>query len=219
MPRRPSSSRRRTSSPRRRPAGESFGIVLLEAMAAGTPIVASDIHGYKGVVRRGPRGPARAAAGARVSLAAAIERLLHRPGSLRAEMKRRRARPRRGVQLATRDGQGRRLLRVRTPLLPRPGATCRPDFRAPRSSRRPRPGPSLRPLSRRRRPVASRRGRCRAPTRPALEAPRSRPSRPRRGKVTRDGHPPEQRAVGLKKRRVARSAPRSRVTGNWKAYR
>jgi phosphatidylinositol alpha-mannosyltransferase len=54
---------------------ESFGIVLLEAMAAGTPVVCSDIHGYKGVVRRGREGllvPPRQPK----PLAAAIARLL-----------------------------------------------------------------------------------------------------------------------------------------------
>jgi phosphatidylinositol alpha-mannosyltransferase len=64
--------------------GESFGIVLLEAMASGTAIVASDIHGYKGVVRRGreallvpPREPK--------AIAGAVARLL-RDDELRAEM-------------------------------------------------------------------------------------------------------------------------------------
>jgi phosphatidyl-myo-inositol alpha-mannosyltransferase len=36
--------------------GESFGVVLLEAMAAGTPVVASDLPGYRQVARGGHDG-------------------------------------------------------------------------------------------------------------------------------------------------------------------
>ena len=36
--------------------GESFGIILLEAMAMGKPVIASDIQGYRTVVRHGEEG-------------------------------------------------------------------------------------------------------------------------------------------------------------------
>jgi phosphatidylinositol alpha-mannosyltransferase len=36
--------------------GESFGIVLVEAMAAGTPVVASDLHAFARVLRDGEAG-------------------------------------------------------------------------------------------------------------------------------------------------------------------
>ncbi|MGH3555192.1 MAG: glycosyltransferase family 4 protein, partial [Mycobacterium sp.] len=36
--------------------GESFGIVLVEAMAAGTAVVASDLHAFRRVLRDGEAG-------------------------------------------------------------------------------------------------------------------------------------------------------------------
>jgi len=62
--------------------GESFGMVLTEAFAAGTPVVASDIAGYRDVVRDGvdgvlvPRGDPQALAEALRELWLEPERLL-----------------------------------------------------------------------------------------------------------------------------------------------
>jgi phosphatidyl-myo-inositol alpha-mannosyltransferase len=72
--------------------GESFGIVLLEAMAAGTPLVASDLAGYRAVARDGleallvpPGDPARlAAAAARMLDDPALREQLVSNGRVRA---------------------------------------------------------------------------------------------------------------------------------------
>ncbi|MGH9130612.1 MAG: glycosyltransferase [Acidimicrobiales bacterium] len=55
--------------------GESFGVVLLEAMAAGTPIVASDLRGYRLVARAGIDA-LLIAPGDAVSLAEGLARVL-----------------------------------------------------------------------------------------------------------------------------------------------
>jgi phosphatidylinositol alpha-mannosyltransferase len=56
-------------------AAESFGIVLAEAMAAGTPVVASDLPGYRAVLRDGQAGRLTPP-GDPVALAAALADLL-----------------------------------------------------------------------------------------------------------------------------------------------
>ncbi len=58
--------------------GESFGIVLLEAMAAGLPVIASDIPGYRTVLKDGRQGR-MVRPGDGVALATALEALLANP--------------------------------------------------------------------------------------------------------------------------------------------
>ncbi|MGZ4786581.1 MAG: glycosyltransferase family 4 protein, partial [Acidimicrobiales bacterium] len=58
--------------------GESFGVVLLEAMAADTPVVASDLPGYSNVARSG-RDALLVPPGDTAALAAALRRVLTDP--------------------------------------------------------------------------------------------------------------------------------------------
>lgn len=72
---------------------ESFGIILLEAMACGVPVVASDIPGYRSVIRNGvdgllvPPGDAEALASSVVTLIGdeGLRRRLVEAGTARAE--------------------------------------------------------------------------------------------------------------------------------------
>ncbi len=63
--------------------GESFGVVLLEAMAASTPIVASDLDGYRNVARPG-RDAVLVPPGDPVALASALRRVLSDPPTAEA---------------------------------------------------------------------------------------------------------------------------------------
>ena len=73
--------------------GESFGVVLLEGLAAGTPVVASDLAGYRRVARSGQEailvapGDVAALSGALAEALSATERVdsMVRRGQLRAE--------------------------------------------------------------------------------------------------------------------------------------
>jgi phosphatidyl-myo-inositol alpha-mannosyltransferase len=74
--------------------GESFGMVLTEAFAAGTPVVASDIPGYRDVVRDGidgvlvPRGDATTLAETLRDLAMAPQQRTAMAGEARAHAQR-----------------------------------------------------------------------------------------------------------------------------------
>ena len=115
--------------------GESFGMVLTEAFAAGTPAVASDIAGYRDVLRDGrdgvlvPRADATALAETLRSLALDRDRLRPvrgRGGRARAPLRLARGRPR-----------GRRRLRAGDRR--RRGAGPRPRGRPAGPQGRPRP--------------------------------------------------------------------------------
>ena len=58
--------------------GESFGMVLTEAFAAGTPVIASDIAGYRDVVRNGVDGILHQRGNA-TELAEALQELYYEP--------------------------------------------------------------------------------------------------------------------------------------------
>ena len=152
--------------------GESFGMVLTEAFAAGTPVVASDIPGYRDVVRDGvdgvlvPRGDATALAETLRDLAVAPERRAAMAVAARAQ--------RAALRLADRRRRGPRGLHRRrrhaAGLPPRASArACSSASSRPISGRAARPSgacPAWRPPSAR-----AVTGGARPPARPASAWP------------------------------------------------
>lgn len=125
--------------------GESFGMVLTEAFAAGTPVVASDIAGYRAVVDHGvdgllvPRGDA-AALGETLRELALEPDLAARLGAGAARSAERYAWPRVAEQVAAayedaravpRPGTLARRAAVRIGALPADGGPRRPARRLP----------------------------------------------------------------------------------------
>lgn len=102
--------------------GESFGVILLEAMAAGTPVVASDISGYVRVAGAiGDEAPAALLppAGDVAALAAAVTRVLgdaSLAGDLVAAGRRRADHFSMDHLAASYEGLYRRTMRSRVPL-------------------------------------------------------------------------------------------------------
>lgn len=71
--------------------GESFGVILLEGLAAGTPVVASDLDGYRNVARPGEEAR-MVPPGDPLELAKAIDAALTEPAETEAIVERGRAR-------------------------------------------------------------------------------------------------------------------------------
>ena len=122
--------------------GESFGMVLTEAFASGTPVVASDIAGYRDVVRNGSDG-VLVPVGDAVALGETLLDARRRPGAPRARW----ARPRASAPSGSR---GRTSPRRSSPCTRRlsacPSRTA--AWPAPRSGSAPCPpsrGPRVRP--------------------------------------------------------------------------
>ena len=124
--------------------GESFGMVLTEGFAAGTPVVASDIAGYRDVVRDGvdgllvPRGDATALAETLRDLA--LDPRAHRRA-------RRGGRPQRASATPGRRSPRRSSTPTRTRApCPSPRARAARRRADRRAARRPRPAPPARRL-------------------------------------------------------------------------